>query len=231
MPSLINNARELVDPVIASYGAKKVGDLMFAENGLFAYQSDMGSPIGYGQSYFDNYVSYSGSEIAIKLNEARERITSRYCKVILDIGIGSGEFILYSSLDAFGFDINPCGVEWLMDRGKYIDPYLSIPEEIDGLCFWDSLEHMSKPSSLLNRCRANAYIFISMPIYPSLNEIVVSKHFKLNEHFYYFTRAGLIEYMGILGYVCIEVNNDETIAGREGIESFAFRREKMSNDQ
>ena len=63
-----------------------------------------------------------------------------------------------------------------------------------------------------------------MPIYRDQAHCLASKHFKPGEHLHYWTREGLLLWMGRLGFVCIEHNDAESRIGREGIESFAFRR-------
>jgi hypothetical protein len=54
--------------------------------------------------------------------------------------------------------------------------------------------------------------------------VLKSKHYRKDEHYWYFSKAGLIIFMDRLGWKLREVSDVETILGREGITSFAFRR-------
>ena len=67
-----------------------------------------------------------------------------------------------------------------------------------------------------------------MPIFRDLPDLLASKHFKPNEHIYYFTRQGLIDFFEHFGFVCLLTDRFETTSfGREGIESFAFLRKTI----
>ena len=57
------------------------------------------------------------------------------------------------------------------------------------------------------------------------DHVFKSKHFKPGEHCWYFTRDGLKLFMGRWGYERVEFNTSEIIhGGREGIESFVFKK-------
>src|SRR5581483_10144636 len=96
-----------------------------------AVQKDK-NEFSYGKAYFDKYVDYTGTPIAILLNQHRVTLTEKYCKnAIIDIGIGSGEFIKSSRLKTYGFDINPFGVEWLKNNELYVNPYNYQPTDVE----------------------------------------------------------------------------------------------------
>lgn len=90
------------------------------------------------------------------------------------------------------------------------------------MSFWDSLEHIHNPTDLLD-CIEN-YAFISTPIYKDKEHILRSKHFRPDEHCWYFTKDGIINFMSNFGFYCIEYSNIETEIGREDIGSFVFKR-------
>ena len=60
-----------------------------------------------------------------------------------------------------------------------------------------------------------------------LIEGMQSKHFKPNEHVWYFTDWGLRLWFEEQGFDCLETNYDETNIGREGINSYVFRRKRI----
>ena len=95
---------------------------------------------------------------------------------------------------------------------------------VDGLCFWDSLEHIPNPSALLSRINSGQYVFISIPIFDDLAKVKQSKHYRPDEHYYYFTKDGMIKYMTDLNFKTLDISDFEISAGREGIYTFVFRK-------
>ncbi len=213
-----------MDEVIKHYTVCDVDeDLVYTEG--VAYQKDMSKSVSYDKDYFENYVKRSNTEIARRLNAARTGLTEKYCtNCILDIGIGSGEFIESSKIKAYGFDINPYGVNWLKERGLHVNPYEWLPDEVQGISLWDTLEHMKNPQELFTKLRPGVFVFISLPTFEDVFAVRSSKHFKPNEHYYYFSIPGMIKFMQDSGFAYLEHNDEETKAGREGITAFAFQK-------
>jgi hypothetical protein len=192
------------------------------ETGIM-YQRDTSVSVAYDKHYFEHYVRLENTEIAKKLNDGRTALTEKYCDTLLDIGVGSGEFIKSSSILVYGYDINPLGIKWLRENGLYKDPYAAMPE-VDGLSFWDTLEHIPRPTDLLGKVTKDMYVFISIPIFSDLVQAKKSKHYKPNEHYYYFTPQGMVKYMTDLGFKAVEVTDFETRAGRDSILTFVFKK-------
>lgn len=216
-----------MDDIIKKYPFVSFGnDLNYCYKNDLMYQACMDNIVEYGEKYFETYNNRENTEIANKLNQFRTTISQKFCKkCIVDIGIGSGEFIKKSKLKVFGYDINPLGIEWLKERGLFVDPYNSrIPREIEGWTLWDTLEHIPNPQNLFKKVKEGQYLFVSLPILSNILEIRKNKHYKPNEHLYYFTVKGLIGYMNDSGFSFIEKTDAETKAGRESILSFVFRR-------
>lgn len=210
-----------MDIVISKYPSVVFSeDLMMCEGVI--YQKDMTQSVRYDVDYFEKYIKYEDTNISLKLNECRTTLTESYCSCILDIGIGSGEFIKKSKIKVFGYDINPHGVQWLQERSLFVDPYKEMPENIQGISLWDTLEHIPEPHLLWQTLRSGQYVFVSIPIFQDLHAVKENKHFRPNEHYYYFSFSGFITYMKDSGFNFIESNNNETQAGREGIWTFAF---------
>lgn len=213
-----------MDDVIKGYSVVNTDeDLVYCEG--LAYQRDMSKSVPYDRDYFETYVRRENTAIARRINAARTSLTEKYCTdCILDVGIGSGEFIKSSKLKVFGYDINPYGIDWLKSRSLFVDPYEHIPNEVQGLTLWDTMEHMKNPQELLCRIPAGKYVFISLPTFEAAARVKQSKHYKPNEHYYYFTVPGMIRYMQDSGFAYVEHNDEETKAGREGVTAFAFVR-------
>lgn len=173
----------------------------------------------YGAAYFERYQQLAKTPMSAKLNDARNMLLKRHWSgPVVDIGIGSGAFI-ESHPDAYGYDINQFAVDWLRARKRYVNPYMS---KVPAITCWDSLEHIADFVPLLER--VTEWVFVSLPIFSCAEEVLSSKHFRPDEHFWYFTAYGLIRLMAAHGFVCAEYNTAETEIGRESIGSFAFRR-------
>lgn len=136
---------------------------------------------------------------------------------VCDIGVGGGRFVSEGGHE--GYDINPEAVAWLKEKGIYLDPYAA---PVDALTFWDSLEHIHDPRPLLNNCRK--WAFISIPIFSDVSHALRSRHFRPDEHCWYFTTQGLVGFMETLGFALAGMCDMEIQRGRDGIKTFAFRR-------
>lgn len=212
-----------IDPIIGSYSSIPFAELNWCNEQGVMYQRDMSASVEYDKDYFNKYIGYDSTNIAVTLNAGRTKITQKYCKSLLDIGIGSGRFIKESSIPVFGFDINQVAINWLKSQNLFVDPYKSMPD-VEGLTFWDSLEHIPNPNELISLMHSGQYAFISIPIFVDLIKVKESKHYRPNEHYYYFTASGLIKYMDDSGFDIIEVDQFEIEAGREDVFTFVFRK-------
>lgn len=184
-------------------------------------------PVPYDAAYFEKYVGYENTRRGEMISEMRCDMVDRHCFAcksirVLDVGIGSGAFITAMHkrgwMNTRGTDINPVALEWLNHRGLNWDMK---PAEV--LTFWDVLEHIPDPRELFDLHRPR-YIMISMPVYKDEASVFTSKHYRPGEHCWYFTVQGLIRFMKRYNYICSEMSDLETRAGREDIFSFAFRR-------
>jgi len=173
----------------------------------------------YDKSYWEKYRRYDETPTGELLTTCRLDLVQQYHNgSIVDIGIGGGKFVT-SHPDARGYDINPEAVAWLQWTDKWTDPYSSI---VEAATFWDSLEHIHDPGPLLRNVRR--YCFVSLPIFRDCNHILRSKHFRKDEHCWYFTRRGIGIFMRSFGFEQIDECSMEQAVGREDIESFVFER-------
>lgn len=177
----------------------------------------------YDESYFVHCRAQERTTVGRQLIHYRRSMLDCYRReedLVVDVGVGGGTFCQYARVR--GHDINPVALSWLKHSGLLWDEIKGLDPDI--LCFWDSMEHMLSPQPLIGRaCRM---VFISMPIYESGEEAANSKHFKPNEHLWYFTGRGLVRFMEELGFHLVERHRDEERFGREGVGSFVFEREQ-----
>ena len=209
------------DPVLERWLAE--GLVWLPERGMGYFPVTAGTA-PYDAAYFDKYTEYRGSDVERKLNAARVDLVNRHIgahTVVCDVGIGDGAFIEARGIRwTIGFDVNPKGVDWLKANGAWCDPYAA---PVEALTFWDCLEHIHDPAPLL--ANARSWVFVSIPIVPGDGPPRSDwKHLRKDEHCLYFTRNGLIAWMRVHGFECVECTAVEVLAGREDIESFAFRR-------
>jgi hypothetical protein len=151
-------------------------------------------------------------------------VAQHYQGPLIDIGIGSGAFVearrhARPMRPTFGYDVNPVGIAWLQQRRLFADPYAA---PFEAATMWDVLEHMPDYLRLLANVRE--WLFLSLPIFNGSQHVLRSKHFKPNEHCWYFTPEGLVEAMRQCGFEPVTHSLMETELGREDIGTFAFKR-------
>lgn len=174
----------------------------------------------YDEGYFARYREMADTQLGRDLTAARIRLVERHygSGPVLDVGIGAGQFV-EARPNTQGFDVNPAGIEWLQQRGQWADLYA---DRYLALTFWDSLEHIDRPDVAVGK--ANKWVFVSVPLFDSGDDIPRSKHFRPDEHIWYWTREGLVNWFKEQGFTLAEGNDIETQLGREGIGSYAFFR-------
>ena len=188
------------------------------ELGLGYYEVEAGDP--YDEAYFGKYERMAATAMGVALTSARLALVRRWWSGgSIDVGIGCGQFV--EAAGCMGFDINPAGVGWLNDRHRYADPY----HGADAVTCWDSLEHIREPEALLACVRR--WLFVSLPIFRDGEHAVESRHFRPDEHYWYFTQDGFVRFMESAGFALREVSDIETRLGREDILSFAFERDRQ----
>lgn len=173
----------------------------------------------YDAAYWAKYVGYAGTTMGRRINGARNALVARYWDgAVLDVGIGCGQFV-EGRPNTRGYDVNPVGMAWLLERDLWTDPYLGVSSAVT---LWDVFEHIHEPDKLLENVAQ--WVFMSLPIFDGPDHVLRSKHYRTDEHVWYFTRRGLLHFMEENGFRCVEHNTAESLLGREDIGSFAFRR-------
>lgn len=207
-----------MDRIIRPLSFHEDGDLRLCVEEGVAYQWDQSTLVDYGREYFQKYVAYEGSEVSNRINAGRVNFVNKYTLgPVVDIGIGSGEFIKHRHL-TWGYDVNPVARRWLHENRLWADELHSFA----GYTFWDVLEHVPEPEDYFQHIEAGSYLFTSIPVFEDLWRIRESKHYRPSEHLYYFTDKGFRWWMGQHGFVHLETQDFETKAGRESILSYAF---------
>jgi hypothetical protein len=177
----------------------------------------------YGDSYYDKYVTMESSPVGHALIKQRFNFVDRHVPVtgfmsnMIDVGVGAGGFVF--AAHCMGYDVCKKAVDMLKRNDRFHD----LPSKpIETACFWDSLEHIVSPEAIL--ANVNKHVFVSMPIYESGEHVLTSRHYRPNEHIWYFTEKGFIKWMKNQGWTLVEKNRDEERHGREDIGSFYFNR-------
>src|SRR5215831_12714731 len=162
----------------------------------------------YDQDYFNRFNQNARTDIGRALMQARFNfVENHYRGPLIDIGIGSGAFVELRSnrgRATYGYDVNPAGVEWLENRKLFVDPYLV---RFEAVTLWDVLEHLPDFQPLLDN--VNDWVFLSLPIFENAEHVLTSKHLRTAEHYWYFTRHGLIYAMGMCGFALVSESNVE----------------------
>jgi hypothetical protein len=175
----------------------------------------------YDENYWERYRAMASTPIGLALNTVRVNLVARhYSGPLIDVGIGSGAFIEKRGWRTFGFDVNPHAQKWLVEQNKFWNVHNGVP--LPAVSFWDVLEHIPEFPKLISAVQE--FVFISIPIFENAAHVLRSKHYRKDEHIWYFTAKGLAWTFDQLGFELVEENYHEELCGREDIGSFAFRR-------
>lgn len=189
----------------------------FPEIGLGHYPV---SVTHYDDNYFDKYAKMAKTEMGKKITQHRVDLVSKYYKgPLVDVGIGCGSFV-ENRVKTFGYDINEKAVSWLKERNLFVDIY---SKKHYAMSFWDSFEHIKDIDLVVNNIKK--FIFMSIPIFTDCVHLLGSHHFRKDEHFWYFTDEGIINFLSDFGFSLLCKNDEETRIGRDSIMSYVFRRD------
>lgn len=164
------------------------------------------------------------SPIREEINTFRTALVNSFTHgVVLDFGAGCGQFIHWRK-KCLGYDICPQAVSKLRKEALFCNPYETDLDkrDIEGVTFFDSLEHLQEPEKILERI-TKQYVFVSLPIFQNKEHALKSKHFK-PEHYWYFTHRSFRQFIKDCGFKVLDCRNDETHLGRVDIYTYVFRR-------
>jgi hypothetical protein len=224
---VINNPSQRVrqiDSLISTYPCQPlagVDDVVFCTDRGIAYVGNRDASILFDKTYSQEELDFTAEPVA---NEHQLDLVVKYAHTVLNIGIGSGDFVKLFPGRAYGYDMNDSAVEWLHSRNSFLDPHKEVPDAIDGICLWASLPHITSPCDILTTPRIGSYAFLSIPIISDFSTLSSHPAFNPGSIYYYFSSYGLKSYMHELGYDLIE-----TMSGTDGLTYFAFLR--MTHDK
>jgi Methyltransferase domain len=201
-------------------------DLMLCREHGLAYQLNRRHLVPYDGPYYEKCASYEGDTIARAINAGRIDLVSRYVGMnrVLDVGIGSGEFVKLRP-NTWGCDINPVAIEWLKRNDLWSERLC----EFAGVTMWDVIEHLPDPDLYLRQINLHGYLFVSIPVFASLDAIRESKHYRPGEHLTYWTPAGFEAWIDRHGFAVRERAEFESQAGRENITSYALQKYRRAS--
>lgn len=177
----------------------------------------------YDDAYFDKYVGYASTDMGKAISAYRVMLVNKYTTgTVVDVGCGCGAFVDLRGSETFGYDIMGKAVAWLKTRDKFVD--IQKEHNIESVCFWDSLEHLYRFGWLLDK--VNSYVFLTIPLFNNCDDVFSSKHYRPDEHYWYFTEAGMIKVMLVHGFHLVEKSYTEVELGREGVTTFVFKKDK-----
>lgn len=169
-------------------------------------------PLVYNESYLAEFKSRDNTEAGRRLTEIRLDMVWKLFKEghLLDFGPGGGRFLEESKrhFEAHSLDINP------NSNPTYSCIEEVQPETYDVITFWDSLEHLENPLTMLMDARMvlkpGGMVFISTPnIWPTIDAIS-SHHYKPGEHVYYFNMVSLHKMLDLARFSPMFFNYDES---------------------
>lgn len=138
--------------------------------------------------------------------DEKRGLVDSYTKLdVLDIGIGDIDFIKYRE-NTYGYDLTGESSDWLIQSKLYRHPF----KGANSVTFWNTLQKIQDPR--LHLSGAKEYVFISCPIYKSIDDI------KSHDDYWYFTSDGLLTFMDAFGFEVIE----STIGHEIGV--FVFKK-------
>ncbi len=203
--------------MISFFNELHTGLVWLPELGMGRYPVPAERPYNY--EYFARYQQMGNTDMGLALTQARINLVARhYQGRVLDVGIGSGQFV-NERPETLGFDVNPASITWLKQQNKWLNLY---DNDSPALTFWDSLEHIDDPSAAV--AKATQWVFVSIPIFDGAEHILTSKHYRKDEHIWYWTHGGFIRWFAEQGFTCVEHNRIEIDLGRDEIGSYAFKR-------
>lgn len=183
----------------------------------------------YGKAYYDEYTRRGESISGIVLNTLRVKLAKKYTiGCLLDYGCGAGSFIKYmwddNSIKCYGYDVNEYSIKWLNSKDLFFDVNYESFNDIGCVTFFDSFEHIKDHTAILNKLECSTYIIISIPVFEPVDAAYRSIHYKPGEHLWYFSDNGIKDYIERMGFSHVETSDIETRAGREGINTYVFRK-------
>lgn len=182
----------------------------------------------YDEKYFRKYLQYRKTDQGESINKFRLDFVRESCdniECLIDVGCGAGHFIdvvnqSNCGFKAYGYDVNKASVDWLKRTGNYGD----FNQSWKCVTFWDSLEHFPFFWVPLRKIEIGGYAVVTIPIFSEPQTITSSRHYRVDEHYWYFTCDSFVKFMSAAGFDLINASYGEQQYGREDVASYAFKR-------
>jgi 2-polyprenyl-3-methyl-5-hydroxy-6-metoxy-1,4-benzoquinol methylase len=182
--------------------------------------------IKYDAAYYERCKERCYTDIGKKLHQFRRLLVEIVAdeKPILDFGCGYGELVAGDTSGMWhGYDILPK----VQDRlGVMFDPE-PVFSDYRTICMFDVLGHLPNPMWILQTVAKDTFLVVTIPCWErwdTLQAIDQWKHYRPGEHFLYASKAGLVEYMNVLGFSCMLTTDYESFIGRQDVVTFIFRK-------
>ena len=196
----------------------------------------------YGADYFhgDEYADYVAEGPELREN-FRRRIDTllRYQPVeerrrLLEIGAAYGFFLdeVRSSYEQVsGVDISEAAAEFARTQlgvDVVAADYLGqeLPEQVDALCMWDTIEHLSRPRDFIEKAgrdvRAGGLLALTTGDIDSLNARMRGRRWRMIHpptHLHYFSRRTLVRLLDSAGF---DVLHLETVGNTRSIRGIVY---------
>jgi len=176
--------------------------------------------IRYDDTYFDHYMHLATTSMGTAISTFREGYVTAFAggSEVLDYGCGYGTIVMQNA-NWYGYDIMAKAKERL--GAKYRIDWESFPT----LCFFDVLEHLSQPETIMRNLKSDTLVFISIPLYPGdWDQIAKWRHWKPKEHYLYASPSGFCNLMEHWDFEIIDHNQIETSLGRNDIHTYCIRK-------
>jgi hypothetical protein len=186
-------------------------------------------PICFNGTHFESYEREAQTSIGkgimrFRIKTVKQLVSYRRISThCLDVGIRSGHFLRElkrtSDIQGQGIDVNNWSIQWLHANG-----FVCTRDKFEILTFWNTLDHLTEPW-LLWRNYKPLFIAMTQTIFKNKEQIERHQHFKPQQHYWYFTRLGLLEFMERHGYGLVNSCNTEDVKwGQDNKMTFTFMR-------
>ena len=213
----------------------------------YAYQVNMNAPVTYDYNYLEKILNKERAdpERHFDIADFRARLIMNWymkephiCKII-DIGCGSALVLTMlkrsfrtariKGVKLYGYEEIAKIKYRLIAENMYYDIYKGLEDDYYPfriITMFDVLEHMKMPDIVLNKIEPRSKLICTIPVVEKmeLDCIRSNKHYRPNEHYWYWTTSGFIHWMWLRGFHLWDDMDHEKRLGRESVHTFVFER-------
>ncbi len=174
----------------------------------------------YSDQYFEPYLKtqsiHLNKRFKKRINEIKQY---SFPGTLLDVGCGAGFFLKLASENGYtakGVELSPYAARYAKEKlglhvfqGELANAGFA-KESFDIITLWHVLEHVHDPKKFLgqvnNLLKKNGMLALEVPNIGSLSAHIAGKNWELmapKEHFYYFNKFTIKQYLKELGFVVI----------------------------